>query len=280
MKYATAVPGYEVIEPPRGRAGLSPYNMTYQAPLDSISDMHRYTRLIPYVTRQWPGLALIASMTVLASLMTALQPWPVKLLVDYALGGEAIPAALGNALRYWSLDASTPVLIAVAVGASLALFGLGHLLDAGLTWTWAVTGQRMNRGLATDLFARMQRLSLGFHRRHPLGDSLSRLTDDTWAIYKVADEIMIGPVQSVVAFATVGIVAWQLSPRLAALSLVTAPLMAAAAMFFGTPLKRRARAGREAQSRLLSCTSSDQSGPLSLFIKRDFLRARRLRRHV
>ncbi len=31
---------------------------------------------------------------------------------------------------------------------------------------------------------------------------------------------------------------------------------------------------------VVECTSSDQSGPLSLFIKRDFLRARRLRRHV
>ena len=83
----------------------------------------------------------------------------------------------------------------MAAGASLALFGLSTLLGMGITWMWTVTGQRMILALATDLFARMQRLSLSFHLRNSLGDSLSRLMNDTWAIYKVSNDIIIGPAQ-------------------------------------------------------------------------------------
>ena len=214
--------------------------------------MGRLRRLTPYIGREWRRLAVIGLLTVLSSLSAALQPWPLKVLIDYALGGAAVPAALVDALARLSLAPSPAVFIVLAAGASLALFLLTSLLSAGLSWTWAVAGQRMIRRLATDVFARMQRLALVFHQRHTTGDLLSRLTSDTWSVYKVANEVMLEPVQRLSTFAAVGVIAWQLHPRLAAVSLLTAPLMAVAAFVFGRPLKRRARLGREARARLVS----------------------------
>ena len=214
--------------------------------------MGRLRRLAPYIAREWRRLAVIGLLTVLSSLTAALQPWPLKVLIDYALGGEAVPQTLVDVLARLSLPPSPAVFIFLAAGASAALFLLTSLFSAGLSWMWAVAGQRMIRRLATDVFARMQRLALVFHQRHTTGDLLSRLTSDTWSVYKVANEVMLEPVQRLSTFAAVGVVAWQLHPRLAAVSLLTAPLMAGAAFVFGRPLKRRARLGREARARLMS----------------------------
>lgn len=63
---------------------------------------HRYTRLRPYVTRQWRALAVILLLTLVAAVVTALMPWPLKILVDYALGDTALPPMVGRALdNFW-----------------------------------------------------------------------------------------------------------------------------------------------------------------------------------
>ena len=41
--------------------------------------------------REWRGWTLIATITVLTSLAALLNPWPLKLLIDYALAGVSLP---------------------------------------------------------------------------------------------------------------------------------------------------------------------------------------------
>ena len=106
--------------------------------------------------------------------------------------------------------------------------------------------------LAGDLFARLQRLSLRFHSRQPLGDSLSRLTGDTWVIFSVADKLLMTPLQHVLTLCGMLFVGFALDPVLATLAVIMTPLMALSSRFFGKRLKRRAQLGREAKSRLMS----------------------------
>ena len=49
----------------------------------------------------------------------------------------------------------------------------------------------------------MQRLSLRFHQTRPVGDSLSRLSEDTWSIYSVTDGLLLGPVRQLFTTARV-----------------------------------------------------------------------------
>ena len=214
--------------------------------------MSPYRRLLPYALRQWPLLLAIVGLTIGSSLMVALQPWPLKVLVDYALSGTPPPEVLAGALSRLGLGTGPSVLIVCAGVASLAIFALNSFLDVGLTWGWALAGQRMVRDVAHDVFDRLQRLSFRYHQQHTVGDSLDRLTSDTWCVYTMTDGILISPVQRVITLGTLGVVAWQLNAELAAYSLLTAPLMAWATLKFGDPLKRRARTAREARARLAS----------------------------
>jgi ATP-binding cassette subfamily B protein len=214
--------------------------------------MDRYFRLLRYTVRQWPMLLLIAGISLAAAATVTLQPWPMKLLVDYALGSAGVPGWTHSLLASLSLPATAAAVIAVAAVASFLLWALNNALDVSASWAWTIAGQRLVYDLAADLFHRLQRLSLLFHTRRTVGDSLSRLTGDTWSIYTVSSSLLIAPMQHLATLVTIGIVAWKLNPDLAMLSLGMGPALGASALFFGNRLKRRSKLSRETQAGVLS----------------------------
>ena len=213
---------------------------------------YRYTRLMPYIRRQWRALTAILLLTLVGAAVTALMPWPLKILVDYALGDAALPIPVKNALENFSLTVTPFMLIVAASAASLCLFLLSSALDVSLTWIWSVTGQRMVYDLASALFHRLQRLSLVFHSKNPVGDSLSRLTTDSWCVYTAAQALLVTPVRNLFILVMIGTVAWQMNPDLALLSLLLSPILAVSAVYFGSRLRQRARKSREAQSGVMA----------------------------
>lgn len=197
-------------------------------------------------------LALILLLTACASLVAALQPLPMKLLVDYALGSTPTPSALESSLSALSLESSPLMLVILAGLCGIAIFALNALLEAGLVTAWSSAGQRMVYGLGGAIFHRLQRLSLRFHANRSVGDSLSRVTGDAWCVYTLANGLLISPVSQILKLVAVGFIAWRLDPQLAVLSFLAAPVLGGSTLFFGRRLKSRARLGREAQSRIMS----------------------------
>ncbi len=209
-------------------------------------------RLLPYAARQRGALIVVVLLTAASAAAVALRPWPMKLLVDWGLGDVEIPSRLERLLTDWGLSSSPFALVVMAGVASLGVHLVHSLLGAGLTMSWARAGQRMVNDLSVDLFASLQRRSLGFHSRQPVGDSLARITDDAWCVYTVTNGLLIAPLQKTLTVVAMGVAAYLLDPTLALLALLMAPLLALSALWFGGRLKRRARLDREARSRLLS----------------------------
>jgi ATP-binding cassette subfamily B protein len=214
--------------------------------------VRNYQRILRYAAKRWPALLVMLGLTGISSAVVVLQPWPLKILVDYALGGHAAPAVLRAILERVSLEPTPGVLIVTAVLASIGIFALYSFLQIALTWVWSATSQHILYDLAADLFSRLQRLSLLFHSRRTVGDSLNRLTGDAWCVCTVTDSLLLAPVGSVFTLATVGAVAWRLDPQLAVLSVALAPVLASSALYFGKRLKQRAKQNREAASQLTS----------------------------
>ncbi|HEY2017232.1 MAG TPA: ABC transporter ATP-binding protein [Bryobacteraceae bacterium] len=191
-------------------------------------------------------------LTVAGSALAAVQPWPMKILVDYGLRHETLPPALRQFLDALSLPAAPAILILAAALASIGLFAVNTGVDVALNWAWAVAGQRMVFSLTSDLFHRLQRLSLLFHSRRSVGDSLSRLTVDTWTIYSLTAGLLVAPIQRIFTLLAVGSIALRLDRQLGWTSLAMAPLLGASSLYFGRWLKARALATRKAHSRLSS----------------------------
>jgi ATP-binding cassette subfamily B protein len=128
-------------------------------------------RLIPYLaTQKLKMAAVVGSMSANAA-VNLLTPWPLKLVVDHALGQQPI----------FGLVPGGPQRIFL-----LALAALGYVSLAALRGFFSFLRHRWvaevshETGLAmrSDLFAQVQRLSLRFHDRARVGDMVTRVTAD------------------------------------------------------------------------------------------------------
>lgn len=208
-------------------------------------NFYRYRSITPVVLKQKVGLLQLLVLAILAAVITALMPWPIKLLADYALGGES----LGNLQGIW---AQPSTLIIASVGASILLFIMSSAVSVSSSWLWSKIGQRMVVDLSLTIFEKLQRLSRLFHTKHPVADSLGRLTVDSWCVFTIAQALLITPAQNLITLIIIGLVAWQIDPFLTLLSLLLSPVLAFSTVFFGEKLRARAQQNREAQSRVMA----------------------------
>src|SRR6185436_15867750 len=157
--------------------------------------MQKYRLLLQYARNQRGALILIFALTLATSALVAAQPWPMKLLVDHLLGSQPLPAVLQSI----GFPQGGFALLAVIVGLGLALFGLNAALDAVLAWTWTRAGRRMVYDLGGDLFARLQRRSLLYHQRSSVGDTMGRITVDSWSVYQMLETLVVSPLHALLA---------------------------------------------------------------------------------
>jgi len=132
-------------------------------------------KIVPYL---WPHRYRFLSalfQVVVISGFELLKPWPLKVVIDNVLGGQALAwAPIGD----WSPPALLLAACLAQLAISLSLGGL-NLLNH---YTTIGIGHAMVNQLRGDLYHHLQRLSLSFHNRRQTGDLLYRVTSDTYAI--------------------------------------------------------------------------------------------------
>lgn len=212
--------------------------------------MHQFLPVLRYIRRQPGFIALIAGLTLVTSLLGALQPWPMKLLADHVLGTIPIPGALNRFLTFLSIQPDVTVLLGVVVFGGLALFIVNGLLDAALTWAWTMAGRRMVYDVAQDLFQRLQRRSVLFHKRNSVADSMGRVTVDSWCVYQIAETLVFSPVHAFLSTILMVVLMLQLDVQLTVLALIIAPFMVGASFLLGKPLRAAAQLKREIENRV------------------------------
>jgi ATP-binding cassette, subfamily B, bacterial len=211
-----------------------------------------YRRLLGYAAPYRSGWLAIAAVTLVSSLSTLLQPWPMKILVDNVVGGQQATGPLAALLSWLPRAESTHGLLAWVVAGGLCLFVIAITAEAVLAFAWIRVGQRMVYDLAQDLMAHLQRRSLLFHYRTPVGDSLSRVTVDSWSIYTLASSLLVTPARATLMLAITAAVMVSLEPSLAAVALSLAPVTAYASYRFGQPIRQIARLRRQVEAQIRS----------------------------
>jgi ATP-binding cassette subfamily B protein/subfamily B ATP-binding cassette protein MsbA len=209
---------------------------------------------LPYYRQWW----LIILMTLLGSAMTLLAPWPMKLLVDNVLQGHLLSGAAGDLLT--PVAGSRTALLAFVVLAGLFVFVVNSVSDVLLTRAWVRVGQGMVWDLAADLYARLQRRSLAFHSRNHVGDSIARITGDSWCVHTLVDTLLFAPVTALVLFAAMLIVMLRIDVGLTLLAVAVAPFMAGGGWLLSGPIGALAKARRELDGRLQSHVQQTMAG--------------------
>jgi len=169
-----------------------------------------------------PGLLLLLG----GAGVGLLQPWPLKLVVDSVLGTVPPPALLARVAAAVAVGMSPAVaLLGVLCLSLVALQALMGALNMVGTNMLVAVGLRMVFKLRSRLFDHVQRLSLAFHDTTPVGDSLYRVTWETYAVQSLVNSALM---PALTAGATlVGI---------AAIMLARDWTIAVAALLIGVPL--------------------------------------------
>src|SRR6478752_3461926 len=122
-------------------------------------------RVLRYLRPYGPWAAAAVFLIVIAGLTDLLTPWPLKLLVDHALGTYPPPAWLTALLG--SSNRQTLLVFGVVAGLGVALLHNG--LAVLNNYVQTRLDQRMVLDFRSDLFQHAQRLSLAFHDQRRSG---------------------------------------------------------------------------------------------------------------
>lgn len=180
-----------------------------------------------------------------------LQPWPVQWLVDYLFGHRRPPgwlAAFWPAFRHGNLAGEVMAvcvsILVLATAYRLALT-IGHFL-------LVQAGAQVVQELRCHACDHLHRLSLAYHDRRKVGDSLYRVTHDAQAAQTLLNGAMVPMVTGTVLLAGATIVMLRLNPMLTCVTLATAPLFFIVIRAFGRRLDDESRRYHEHESALVS----------------------------
>jgi ATP-binding cassette, subfamily B, bacterial len=210
--------------------------------------LRRQLKLLRYARPHLPGLSVVVAAMLAEVGLQLLRPWPLKILIDNVLGGHPLPHFLSSTLGAVDPEA---LLIAV-VAAEVLIFMLGTLTGMMYTFMSLREGQRMTYDLAGDLFRHVQRLSLLFHTRHPVGDLISRVTGDTWCLNTIVMDAILPTLQGVVTLVAMFVIMLQLQSTLTVLALGVIPLLIVVIRKLSRPIKERTREQRDLEGQMFS----------------------------
>ena len=213
-------------------------------------------RLIEHLRPQWPWLGLIVLVDLLAAPLALLAPLPLKIAVDNAISGEPLPAWAAS----WLPADGAGVALALAAILVVGLALLGQLQRNGAWLLQAWTGERVVLAFRAELFRRVQRLSMTYHDRRGIADSLYRIQYDATAVQWIA-VYGIAPLLTAV-FTLLGITAvmFSMDAALALVALAVMPALVLLTRLFSRTVRARWHRQKELESSVTSVLQEVLSG--------------------
>jgi ATP-binding cassette subfamily B protein len=187
-------------------------------------------RLWGYLSHQKTALIATTLMVVVSTTLNLLGPYLMGLAIDQYIITHNL-AGLAQLLLW---------MIAAYLTASLLTYLQVYVM--------AGAAQRAIRDIRNDLFIRLQSLSLRFFDQRAHGELMSRLSNDVENINNVLNESVTQLIASALSLVGIASVMIWINPRLAAVSLLTIPVLM---LFVTRNIVKRTRAGfRQQQAHL------------------------------
>jgi ATP-binding cassette subfamily B protein/subfamily B ATP-binding cassette protein MsbA len=215
-----------------------------------LSALRLFRWLAQYATRRWRGLGAVLSVMIAKIGLDLLKPWPLKVMVDYGLGDRQMSAGLASVAALLPGSETREGIIAWSVGATVVLFLLAWALGVASSYANIGFGQRMVYDLATDLFSHLQRLSLRFHSRQSVGDTIRRVTTDCGCVSVIIKDALLPVGASLITLGAMFVVMWRMEPRLTLVSVAVVPWLMLVLKRHMQPMLDRSYEQQEAEGRI------------------------------
>jgi ABC-type multidrug transport system fused ATPase/permease subunit len=174
----------------------------------------RKLRHLVTLLRPYRGRVLLTLIALLLATATALVP-------PY-LAGKAVDAISDQDSGHLT------VLLVAFLGAALVNWGATYVQTYFINWV----GQRALQDLRVQIFAHLQRLSIGFYSRNKAGVLISRMTNDVQALDQLVTEGMQTLFSSTLTLLGITVILIVLDPGLALVTFLTFPLLLIGSVIF------------------------------------------------
>jgi ATP-binding cassette subfamily B protein/subfamily B ATP-binding cassette protein MsbA len=202
-----------------------------------------------YARRRWGALLAVLAVMLAKVGLDVVKPWPMALLVDHVLHGRPMPERLAGVAALLPGADSREGLLGWCVAATVVLFVLAWAANLASSLAGLAFGQRLVYDLAGDVYAHLQRLSLRYHGRHPVGDTVRRVTTDCGCVSTIAKDALLPVVVTVVSLVSMFAVLIQLDVWMTLLALAVVPGMIFVFRRYAGPMEERSYLHQEAEGK-------------------------------
>jgi ATP-binding cassette subfamily B protein len=235
-------------------------------------------RIVDLLRPHWKAMTMALVGVGGAAAADLLEPWPIKIVLDYALQSRPMPGwMIGMVSR---IGGGTLAILNFAVAAVAGIAVAGALSSYLQNYLTTNVGQRIMHDLRRAVYHHIHRLSLAEHDDKRTGDLISRVTSDIDSIQDFVTTALLGIVANILTLlGIVGIMLYA-SWRFTLISLAIAPVLFVIVYFFTRRIKKAARDVRRTESELISIVQEVFSSirVVKAFAREDY-EQRRFERH-
>jgi len=203
-----------------------------------------------YALRRWRSLTGVLGSMFLKVALDVLKPWPMVFLVDYLLRADQMPLWLSEIIKSLPGRPGRMALVGWTVAATVLIFLASWAVGLMNSYANISLSQRMIYDLASDLFAKLQQLSLRFHTKTSVGDNIRRVTADCTSVSVIVKDALVPVVSSVVTVVVIFGILWGLDPLLSLLALAVVPYMLLILGLYARPMLERSYQQQEEEARI------------------------------
>jgi len=225
--------------------------------IPGIWDLLKFMR--PYTRQHRPLIAGSFLALFAGVLMRALEPWPLKMVIDHVI----LPVAPDTATGGWIGSLQPLTIVAGSSAALILILGLRALSNYWQKVGFALVGNKVLTQVRAALYRHIQCLSLAFHAKARSGDLLVRVIGDIGLLKDVAVTAFMPLIGSVMVLASMAALMLWLNWKLALLVLLSAPLYWIPTLFFGRRIQTASRKQRKRQSAMAS-TVAESIGAMAV----------------
>lgn len=218
-----------------------------------------WPRLVCHVMPYRWQLGVLVLVVLAASVIAALIPWPMKLIVDHVFSQQPMPEHLARLENYTGIM-EPGLLLAWLASSTLVLFIAHRGMQVLKAWLEDGVGNRMMYSLGEELFDHLQRLSLQFHNQRQSGDLVRRVTTDSSCVRELVIGVFIPVLTSLSSLVIMFSVMWHLDPMLSAIALLAAVPMPFLIRLLAPRMSERTYVQQECEGNLMSLAEQTLSG--------------------
>ena len=206
----------------------------------------------------WKALSIAFVAVLIEGAASIFDPWPIKIVIDYALGSRSMPEWIAGPVRMTFGEGKLAIVYFAAI-ATVVVAAVGAVASYTQNYLTTKVGQMVMLDLRQTLYHHIQRLSLSFYDRTKIGDLISRVTTDVDAIQSFVSTALLGIVAPSLTLVGMLAVMFYFNWRFTLIALSVAPILFLQVYTLTRRIKQATRAVRKKESEIVSVVAETLS---------------------